>query len=205
MAHYIQDYLYTELPEGFVSDVIQWFRVESFKDLPRPSAAYLMMAALTDDGASYLCVESNNSYTWVKFFDENLAVKVTSLTEELKALMEVVNTNGINIEDLQGRATKLEEDLSTLDSELLKVIAIQSDLTSEVSDLSSEVGKLSDTVDALLELENRILELETTVDQLKTKLNKYPEMPEYNPGANYYVLVFDSEGKPYWCPNYFPQ
>ena len=62
MANYIQDFLYTELPEGLVPDVIQWFRVSSTKDLPAPSAMYLMMAALTDDGVGYLCIEDNGSY-----------------------------------------------------------------------------------------------------------------------------------------------
>lgn len=205
MANYIQDFLYTELPEGLIPDVIQWFRVSSTKDLPTPSAMYLMMAALTDDGVGYLCIEDNGSYRWVNLVDDNIAAIVESLKQQLNALSKVVTSEGTDIDNLQKETKELSDAIKALEDVALKKFALKVDFDSEVGRLDSEIDKISEDVDKLLALQDRVNDLSQRVMRLETKLDKYPDMPEYDPEANYFVLVFDSETHlPEWCPNFFP-
>ena len=203
MANYIQDFLYTELPEGLIPDVIQWFRVHSEEDRPAPGPAYLMMAALTDDGIGYLCIEDNGSYRWVNLVDDNIAAIVESLRQQLLALSKVVNSEGLDVKALQKETKELSDAIKALEDLAFEKFALKVDFDSEVGRLDSEIGKISEDVDKLLALQDRVNDLDQRVKRLETKLNEYPDMPKYDSEANYYVLVFDSEDKPFWCANYF--
>lgn len=205
MANYIQDFLYTELPEGLIPDVIQWFKVHSEEDLPAPSAMYLMMAALTDDGVGYLCIEDNGSYRWVDLVDDNIAAIVESLRQQLNALSKVVTSEGLNVKALQKETKELSDAIKALEKSAFEKFALKVDFDSEVGRLDSEIGDLSNKVNELLVLQEEIDLLKDRVVALETKLDKYPDMPDYNPEFNYYILVFDSETHlPEWCPNFFP-
>jgi len=76
MAHYIQDYLYSELPDDLSTDCIM---ISKFKTLPAPGAEYLDLIAAVDSGTLskptneyYICEQVNGEYEWVRVFDHRL-------------------------------------------------------------------------------------------------------------------------------------
>ena len=125
------------------------------------------------------------------------------MKQQLKALTKVVNSEGLDIKVLKEETNKLSEDIDNLEKLAFDKFVLRVDFDSEVRRLDSEIGEISDQVNKLLALEEEINQLKGRVDILETKLDKYPDMPEYDPTVAYYTLVFTSEGKPFWCKNYF--
>lgn len=135
--------------------------------------------------------------------DDNIAAIVESLKQQVLALTEVVTSEGLDIKTLQKETKNLSKAIKALEDLAFEKFALKTELNSEVGRLNSEIGDLFSKVDELLALEEEINQLKGRVVALETKLNSYPDMPEYDPTVAYYTLVFNSEGKPFWCKNYF--
>lgn len=71
MARYVQDYLYSELPEDLISDAIEWVEYDS---LPIASQDYYMTMAVIRESKStkcYICREIKGKFVWTKIFDSD--------------------------------------------------------------------------------------------------------------------------------------
>ena len=73
MAHYIQDYLYSEVPADLIVDCLE---ISTFKKLPTPSSEYENILAIVNEGTSakptnkyYFCIQKDGVYDWVPVFD----------------------------------------------------------------------------------------------------------------------------------------
>lgn len=196
MARYIQDYIYAELPEDFIPDVLQWFEVGPYDELPTPSKDYFLTIAVkrdTDSVSYFLCDLVNGSYVWRQIFDKSVIDKLVTAEAEIKTLKGKVDypildgvyalsvtSEGHEWVSVNDTVNKLVED---------KVNAL----------LEEAIAKAEASVDEKVEAKFNEL-----VDNLKNMLPKAPTDPkDYHqyvqipglPGYFEIVLGVNSEGE----------
>lgn len=130
MAHYIQDYLYTEMPEQYVTDIIQWLELESTYDLfhsPEYTANkyhYMTMAVIPSEERFFLCEKlKDGSYKWVEMnFSMDDYLRLDALTKELnRRLSELDNEKTGKIKQLQDEIDDLKAQIEELNKKVINI------------------------------------------------------------------------------------
>ena len=78
MANYIQDYLYSELPQELLEKYVKWIVV---KQLGQPTEDDLMTIAVLQKGNSqtlYITQEKAGEYEWVEMFKSPVPILPTT-------------------------------------------------------------------------------------------------------------------------------
>ena len=126
MAHYIQDYLYAEMPEQYVTDIIQWLELEAIYDLP-PANKYHYMTVAVIPGEKgqrfFLCEKDDEGYKWVEMhFSMDDYLRLDALTKELnRRLSELDNEKTGKIKQLQDEIDDLEAQIEELNKKVINI------------------------------------------------------------------------------------
>lgn len=198
MARYIQDYIYAELPEDFIPDVLQWFEVGPYDELPTPSKDYFLTIAVkrdTDNVSYFLCDLVNGSYVWRQIFDKSVVDRLVTAEAEIKTLKGKVDypiLNGVYA--------------LSVTSEGHEWVSINDTVNKLVEDkvnalLEEAIAKAEASVDEKVEAKFNEL-VDETIEKIKAMLPEYPEHGYTDSEGNMtYSWIADKEDPDYDSPD----
>ena len=204
MAHYIQDYLYTEIPESFVTDVFQWLEVTS---LPVASGLYENTIAVMRNSKGepyyYLCEKSGDNYSWKPLFVPQS--DIDKLNKIVKALEKSNSEMTVKVEQLE-EAVKLDSEgqpawvkwehrIVNLEKDLAAEKEKTTKLQEDVKDLQDTVGGYDETIS---DLKRQVLNYHAEVERLRAELDPLKKLLPLPDSNGTYKLHVDVDGNISW-------